>query len=251
MEEYTPIIEKDKKIFSFKRTIQIEQKGSQIFSFTIIKSEEDIEIKIKEEKENLSFGANNYEKKFSLNDLKKISRCFKFLETLDLIFESLKKNFDNKKDIISLENQTIIIKIKINMDVSGDVVILNIPLVKKGNKEEMENLKTSFDFLNNENINLKEEMKNLKEEMKIMADNEAFLHEAVNDLKKKLEEMSKYIKEKLNPNEKEEKALQSYYCEREIKKEEKEKEKFYNKKKKETKRSPDGNNISEIILFLE
>ena len=55
MEEYTPIIEKDKKTFSFKRTIQIQQKGSQIFSFTIIKSEEDIEIKIKEEKENLSF----------------------------------------------------------------------------------------------------------------------------------------------------------------------------------------------------
>ena len=244
MEEYTPIIEKDKKIFSFKRTIQIEQKGSQIFSFTIIKSEEDIEIKIKEEKENLSFGANNYEKKFSLNDLKKISRCFKFLETLDLIFESLKKNFDNKKDIISLEKQTIIIKIKINMDVSEDVVILDIPLVKKGNKEEMENLKTSLDFLNNENINL-------KEEMKIIMDNEAFLHEEVNDLKKKLEEMPKYINEKLNPNEKEEKALQSYYCEREIKKEEKEKEKFYNKKKKETKRSPDGNNISEIILFLE
>ena len=174
MEEYTPIIEKDKITFSFKRTIQIEQKGSQIFSFTIIESEEDIEIKIKEEKENLNFGANNYEKKFSLNDLKKISRYFEFLKTLDLIFESLKKNFDNKKDIISLENQTIIIKIKINMDVLEDVVILNIPLVKKGNKEEMENLKTSFDFLNNENINLKEEMKNLKEEMKIMADNEAF-----------------------------------------------------------------------------
>jgi len=243
MEEYTPIIEKDKKIFSFKRTIQIEQKGSQIFSFTIIKSEEDIEIKIKEEKENLSFGANNYEKKFSLNDLKKISRCFKFLETLDLIFESLKKNFDNKKDIISLEKQTIIIKIKINMDVSEDVVILDIPLVKKGNKEEMENLKTSLDFLNNENINL-------KEEMKIIMDNEAFLHEEVNDLKKKLEEMPKYINEKLNPNEKEEKALQSYYCEREIKKEEKEKEKFYNKKKKETKRSPDGNNISENNLIF-
>jgi len=69
--------------------------------------------------------------------------------------------------------------------------------------------------------------------------------------------MSKYINEKLNPNEKEEKALQSYYCEREIKKEEK--EKFNIKKKKETKRSPDGNNISEnnfifginILLFDE
>ena len=106
---------RDKKTFSFKRTIQIEQKGSQIFSFTIIESEEDIEIKIKEEKENLNFGANNYEKKFSLNDLKKISRCFETLKTLE-IFESLKEKFDNKKDIISLENQTIIIKFKINID---------------------------------------------------------------------------------------------------------------------------------------
>jgi hypothetical protein len=79
MEYYTPILEEDKKTFSFKRTIQDKQKkSSQIFSFTIIKSEEGIEIKIKEEKENFNFGASNYEKKYSYNDLKKISRYLNF-----------------------------------------------------------------------------------------------------------------------------------------------------------------------------
>jgi hypothetical protein len=63
MEYYTPILEKEKKTFSFKRTIQDKQKkSSQLFSFTIIQSEEDIKIKIKEEKENFNFGASNYEK---------------------------------------------------------------------------------------------------------------------------------------------------------------------------------------------
>jgi hypothetical protein len=136
MEYYTPILEEDKKTFSFKRTIQDKQKkSSQIFSFTIIKSEEGIEIKIKEEKENLNFGASNYEKKYSYNDLKKISRYFEFLKTLDLIFESLKKNFDNKKDIISLEDQFIEIKFKINIDILEEEIILNIPQVKEENKE--------------------------------------------------------------------------------------------------------------------
>ena len=254
MEYYTPILEEDKKTFSFKRTIQDKQKkSSQIFSFTIIKSEEGIEIKIKEEKENLNFGASNYEKKYSYNDLKKISRYFEFLKTLDLIFESLKKNFDNKKDIISLEDQFIEIKFKINIDILEEEIILNIPQVKEGNKLEMiENLKNSLNFLNNENSNL-------KEEMKIMMENDTYLNETVNELKKELKEMSKYIKEKLNPNEKEEKALKTYYCERKIIEEGKEKAKFENRKRRETKISPDGNNISEnnftfginILLFEE
>ena len=251
MEYYTPILEEDKKTFSFKRTIQDKQKkSSQIFSFTIIKSEEGIEIKIKEEKENLNFGASNYEKKYSYKDLKKISRYFEFLKTLDLIFESLKKNFDNKKDIISLEDQFIEIKFKINIDILEEEIILNIPQVKEENKEEMmEKLKNSLNFLNNENSNL-------KEEMKIMMENDTYLNETVNELKKELKEMSKYIKEKLNPNEKEEKALKTYYCERKIIEEEK--VNFGNWKNREIKRSPDGNNISENnftfginILLLE
>jgi len=253
MEDYTPVLEKEKKKFSFKRTIKDKQKkSSQTFSFTIIQREENIEIKIKEEKENFSFGASNYGKIYSYNDLKKISRYFEFLKTLDLIFESLKKNFDNKKDIISIENQFIEIKFKINIDILEEEIILNIPQVKEGNKEEMmENLKNTINFLNNENSNL-------KEEMKIMMENDTYLNETVNDLKKELKEMSKYIKEKLNPNEKEEKALKTYYCERKIIEEEKEKAKFGYKKKRETKRSPDGNNILENnftfginILLLE
>ena len=251
MEDYTPILEKDKKTFSFKRTIQDKQKkSSHIFSFTIIKSEEGIEIKIKEEKENFNFGASNYGKKYSYNDLKKISRYFEFLKTLDLIFESLKKNFDNKKDIISLENQYIEIKFKINIDILEEEIKLHIPQVKEENKEEMmEKLKNSLNFLNNENSNL-------KEEMKIMMENDTYLNETVNELKKELKEMSKYIKEKLNPNEKEEKELKTYYCERKIIEKEKEKTNIMNR---ETIRSPDGNNIFEnnlifginILLFEE
>jgi len=251
MEDYTPIIEKDKKTFSFKRTIQNKQKkNSQIFSFTIIKIGESIEIKIKEEKENLSFGASNYEKKFSYNELKKISRYFEFLKTLDLVFESLKKNFINKKDIISKEAQFIKIKFKINIDILEEEIILNIPQVKEENKEEMmEKLKNSLSFLNDENSNL-------KEEMKIMMENDTYLNETVKELKKELKEMSKYIKQKLNPKEIEEKALKTYYCERKIIEQEKEKANIMNR---EIFRSPDGNNIFEnyfifginILLFEE
>ena len=244
MEDNTPILEKDKKTFSFKRTLQSKQKNSsEIFSFIITKSEEDIEIKIKQEKENLSFGASNYDKKFSYNDLKKISRYFEFLKTLDLIFESLKKNFDNNKDIITLENQFIIIKFKINIDILEEEIILNIPLVKKGNKEEMENLKDSLNFLHDEN-------NNLKEEIKIMMENESFLHETVNGLKKEIKQMSKYINEKLNPNQNddEEKELENYYCKREIKEEEK--ENLKNQEKDFKKISPDGNNIYENIFTI-
>ena len=244
MEDYTPIIEKDKKTFSFKRTIQNKQKkNSQIFSFTIIKIGESIEIKIKEEKENLSFGASNYEKKFSYNELKKISRYFEFLKTLDLVFESLKKNFNNKKDIISIKNQFIEIKFKINIDILEEEIILNIPQIKEGNKEEMmEKLKNSLNFLNNEN-------NNLKEEMKIMMENDTYLNETVKELKKELKEMSKYIKQKLNPKEIEEKALKTYYCERKIIEQEKEKEKA-NIMNRETIRSPDGNYIFENYFIF-
>ena len=249
MEDYTPILEKDKKLFSFKRTIQDKlKKSSQIFILTITNSGEDIEIKIKEEKENFSFGASNYEKKYSYNDLKKISRYFEFLKNLDLIFESLKKNFDNKKDIISIEALFINIKFKINIDILEEEIILNIPQVKEGNKEEMmEKLKNSLNFLNTENSNL-------KLEMKFMMENQSFLDETVKGLKKELEEMSKYIKQKLNPNEKEEKPLKTYYCEREIIEEEK-----ANIMNRETKRGPDrkkifGNNVAfgiNILLFEE
>ena len=162
----------------------------------------------------------------------------------------MKKNFDNKKDIISLEDQFIEIKFKINIDILEEEIKLNIPQVKEENKEEMmEKLKNSLNFLNNENSNL-------KEEMKIMMENDTYLNETVNELKKELKEMSKYIKEKLNPNEKEEKALKTYYCERKIIEKEKEKANIMNR---ETIRSPDGNNIFEnnlifginILLFEE
>lgn len=162
---------------------------------------------------------------------------------MDLVFESLKKNFNNKKDIISIKNQFIEIKFKINIDILEEEIILNIPQIKEGNKEEMmEKLKNSLNFLNNEN-------NNLKEEMKIMMENDTYLNETVKELKKELKEMSKYIKQKLNPKEIEEKALKTYYCERKIIEQEKEKEKA-NIMNRETIRSPDGNYIFENYFIF-
>ena len=89
----------------------------------------------------------------------------------------------------------------------------------KTSEDNIKNLTDSVFYLNKEKITLKQEITTLKEK-------EKNLNETVIVLKKELNEISKYIKEKLTPNEDNEKIIKSYEVVREIKKNSQKEEKI-------------------------
>jgi hypothetical protein len=91
--------------------------------------------------------------------------------------------------------------------------------MKKTSEDNIKNLTDSVFYLNKEKITLKQEITTLKEK-------EKNLNETVIVLKKELNEISKYIKEKLTPNEDTEKIIKSYEVVREIKKNSQKEEKI-------------------------
>ena len=208
-----------KKTYNFIRKIKKKEAkkddlGSNdeqeiVLSFNLILYEKEIQLKVKEIKDNLKTESSFYEKKYDLKELTEISSYFSILKTLEKIYESMKKNFEKNKESVSLEKSNLIIKFSINLDVMEEDIILNIHKKEISSSDEMKNIKDSVYFLNKEKNNLQEEIAVLKEK-------ENSLNNTVNDLQKELKEISKYIKEKLNPDEEEEKELKKYYCIREI-----------------------------------
>ena len=182
-----------------------------ILSFNFILNEEEIAFKVKEVKDNLNENCSFYEKAYNYEDLKEINKIFDFFKTLSTVFDSLKNHFENNKDIVLLEEDKIIIKIKIKLDIFEESIEFVIPLMKKTSEDNIKNLTDSVVYLNKEKITLKQEITTLKEK-------EKNLNETVIVLKKELNEISKYIKEKLTPNEDTEKIIKSYEVVREIKK---------------------------------
>ena len=67
---------------------------------------------------------------------------------MEKIFESLKKNFEKNKDIISLEKDKLVIKFNINFEVIEEEIVLNIPVEEKTETDEMNNIKETVVFLN-------------------------------------------------------------------------------------------------------
>ena len=165
-----------------------------ILSFNFILNEEEIAFKVKEVKDNLNENCSFYEKSYNYEDLKEINKIFEFFKTLSTVFDTLKNHFEHNKDIVLLEEDKIIIKIKINLDIFEESINFVIPLIKKTSEDNIKNLIDSVYYLNKEKITLKQEITTLKEK-------ENNLNETVIVLKKELNEISKYIKEKLTPNE--------------------------------------------------
>ena len=122
---------------------------------------------------------------------------------MEKIFESLKKNFEKNKDIISLKKDKLIIKFNIILDVIEEKVVLDIPIEETTETDEMNNIKETILFLNEEKNNLKAEISKLKE-------NENKLKEELDTVKKEFKEMSKCIKDILKPDEEDEKELQKF-----------------------------------------
>ena len=190
-----------------------------ILSFNFILNEEEIAFKVKEVKDNLNENCSFYEKAYNYEDLKEINKIFDFFKTLSTVFDSLKNHFENNKDIVLLEEDKIIIKIKIKLDIFEESIDFVIPLMKKTSEDNIKNLTDSVFYLNKEKITLNQEITTLKEK-------EKNLNETVIVLKKELNEISKYIKEKLTPNEDTEKIIKSYEVVREIKKNSQKEEKI-------------------------
>ena len=76
-----------------------------MLSFNIILYENEILFQVKEIKDKLKTESAIYKNKYSFDELKKMSNYFSVINNLDKIFESLKKNFEKNKDIISLEKE--------------------------------------------------------------------------------------------------------------------------------------------------
>lgn len=201
--------ESDNKIISENETPKDD--SQIILSFNFILNEEEIAFKVKEVKDNLNENCSFYEKSYNHEDLKEINKIFEYFKTLSTVFDTLKNHFEHNKDIVLLEEDKIIIKIKINLDIFEESINFVIPLIKKTSEDNIKNLIDSVYYLNKEKITLKQEITTLKEK-------ENNLNETVIVLKKELNEISKYIKEKLTPNEDSEKIVESYEVVREIKK---------------------------------
>ena len=225
-----------KKDYFFERIIKAgkEEEGKEIvLSFNIILYEDEIIFNVKELKDNLKSESASYKKNYSLEEIKYTSNYFTFINNLEKIFESLKKNFEKNKDFISLEKDKLIIKFNINFDVIDEEIVLNIPIEEKTETDEMNNIKENAIFLNEEKKNLKakidvlggneSELNNafdkLKEEheafKKESKENENKLKEEHEAFKEEFKEMSKCMKDILKPDEEDEKELQKYECIRE------------------------------------
>ena len=246
-----------KKFYSFNRIIKMEKEKEIVLSFSIILYEDEILLQVKEIKDNLKTESAFYKKNYILNELKNESNYFTFLNNLVKIFVSLKNNFEKKKDIISLEKDKVIIKFNINFDVIEEEIILNIPIFEKSESDEMNDIKETVIFLN-------EEKKNLKAKIDILEKNENNLNNTVEKLKeennnlnnkidfiqKEFKQMYKDVKNILKPeDEEEEKELQIYECIREknINQDEEEDKIKENNTQHEKYISP---NIFKIIIYL-
>ena len=101
-------VEKSKDL-SFKENEKLE-KIKIALSFSLILYENEINIQIKEVEDKLNTISPLYEIAFTHNDFKKMNKFFEILPNLKMIFNLLKKTFEQNKDTISLENENINIK---------------------------------------------------------------------------------------------------------------------------------------------
>ena len=243
-----------KKNYTFEHILKAK-KGKEeneiVLSFNIILYEDEILFQVKETKDNLKTESSFYKKNYSLEELKTMSGYFSLLKNLDKIFESLKKNIGKNKDNISLEKDKVIIKLNINLDVIEEEIILNIPYIEKSETDEMNNIKETVIFLNEEKKNLKIEITKLKENehnlnntVEKLKEENKNLNNKVDSMGKELKEISKYMKEKLKSDDEEEKELQIYECIREKKSTQEEENNIIEKN------TPEGKYISTEIFMI-
>ena len=186
-------------ILKIKKEKEKEEKENEIvLSFNIILYEDEILFEVKEMKDNLKTESAFFKKNYSLEELKTMSGYFSLLKNLDKIFESLKKNIEKNKENISLEKDKVIIKLNINLDVIDEEIVLNIPYIEKSETDEMNNIKETVIFLNEEKKNLKIEISKLKESEHNLNNTVEKLKEENNNLNNEISSIKKSSKKCLN-----------------------------------------------------
>ena len=150
----------EKNIYNFIRNIKNKENLNEYSenvkaSFDLILyDDEEIMIKIKILQEDLNQSSSIYEKRFSESELKNLCKFYSILDS-NQIFESIKNNFEEKKDSIYITKQTINITLNMSINILAEKIYLYIPLLQKTKDDEIKNLKESIYFLNKEKNNLK------------------------------------------------------------------------------------------------
>ena len=175
-----PEKKKELKTFTFTRSLQNEvetPKGPKeekennqdkekndnfILDFSLNLYKDEIIFNVKQRKENFKVANIIYEKGF----LPEFFKSYKILSSLNLekTFDFIQKSFELKYDHIILEENKLKIKLMINlMDVITEEVILELPMIKMENQDEVLSLKESIKFLEQERNDQKKEIISLSE----------------------------------------------------------------------------------------
>jgi hypothetical protein len=123
----------------------------------------DKEISLIAQRERLNPKLSNilYEKYLSLETLQSLNKFFSVLDT-EKIFIIIKNALEQKLDHITIEDDTIKIKIIINfMEVMTEEILFELEQIKLSNEEETTIIKESIKFLTEEKNSLKNEITDL------------------------------------------------------------------------------------------
>ena len=179
MEAPTVKFEKDNKNidFKFEKKLLLEN-VNYLIKFGKFKSEqEELIIFVKEEN---VISSGYYQESFSLDNLQKLSKCFRIFDTIDETIDCLKEVIEAQK-----------ISIKKDLDVLNFMVKLN----KAGKGEEEVNLKLTKNSLSTGKIveSLIEQINEMKKEIKV---NKEEMNEMKKEIKKINEKLDILFKEK-------------------------------------------------------
>jgi len=123
-----------------------------------------------------------YEKYLSLETLQSLNKFFSVLDT-EKIFIIIKNALEQKLDHITIEDDTIKIKIIINfMEVMTEEILFELEQIKLSNEEETTIIKESIKFLTEEKNSLKNEITALNNTVEELKKNSS----KKNDIKKNL-----------------------------------------------------------------
>ena len=193
-----------------------------------------------------------YEKYLSLETLQSLNKFFSVLDT-EKIFIIIKNSLEQKLDHITIEDDTIKIKIIINfMEVMTEEILFELEQIKLSNEEETTIIKESIRFLTEEKNNLKNEITALNNTVEELKKNSS---KKKDEMKKKTEENKKEFEKKLEEKEKEslekEKEFQKNIKENknEFEKKMEEKEKEY--QKMFTKLQKEMSEVKEIEKYVK
>ena len=117
----------EKNIYNFIRNIKNKENLNEYSenvkaSFDLILyDDEEIMIKIKILQEDLNQSSSIYEKRFSESELKNLCKFYSILDS-NQIFESIKNNFEEKKDSIYITKQTINITLNMSINILAEKI---------------------------------------------------------------------------------------------------------------------------------